>query len=110
MKNKKILFLSIGVGLLLVGLFIFWLINPEYFEDMIYYNLGKVLALIGFLFTFIIYIISDKGLTLFVGIIISLIGGGIVGMSGSFLNTTGCADFSFEEPTKKEISAVKNEK
>jgi hypothetical protein len=48
--------------------------------------LGKLLALLGFIGTFIIYLMTHKGSVLFVGILISLIAGGIVGISETFFN------------------------
>ena len=47
-------------------------------------NLGKLLALLGFIGTFIIYLMTHKGSVLFVGIVISLIAGGIVGIVDTF--------------------------
>jgi len=47
-------------------------------------NLGKLLALIGFAGTFLVYMMTHKGSVLMIGIIISLIAGGMVGISGIF--------------------------
>lgn len=47
-------------------------------------NLGKLLALFGFIGTFVIYLMTHKGSVLFIGIIISLIAGGIVGIVQTF--------------------------
>jgi len=44
-------------------------------------NLGKLLALLGFVGTFIIYMMTHKGSVLFIGIIVSLIAGGMIGIS-----------------------------
>jgi type IV secretory pathway VirB2 component (pilin) len=49
-------------------------------------NLGKLLALLGFVGTFIVYMMTHRGSILFVGIIISLIAGGMVGISETFFN------------------------
>jgi type IV secretory pathway VirB2 component (pilin) len=54
-------------------------------------NLGKLLALIGFIGTFIIYLMTHKGSVLFVGIIISLIAGGLVGIVSTFFNAGATA-------------------
>jgi type IV secretory pathway VirB2 component (pilin) len=54
-------------------------------------NLGKLLALIGFIGTFIIYLMTHKGSVLFVGIIISLIAGGLVGIVSTFFNAGSTA-------------------
>lgn len=53
-------------------------------------NLGKLLALLGFAGTFIVYMMTHKGSVLFIGIIISLIAGGMVGISQTFF-TAGSA-------------------
>ena len=47
-------------------------------------NLGKLLALFGFIGTFMIYLMTHKGSVLFIGIVISLIAGGMVGIVGKF--------------------------
>lgn len=54
-------------------------------------NLGKLLALLGFIGTFIIYLMTHKGSVLFVGIVISLIAGGMVGIVGTFFNAGATA-------------------
>ena len=55
-------------------------------------NLGKVLALVGFAGTFVVYMMTHKGSVLMVGIIISLIAGGMVGISDIFFDA-GTASF-----------------
>jgi type IV secretory pathway VirB2 component (pilin) len=54
------------------------------FSDWLTGNLGKLLALLGFAGTFIIYMMTHKGTVLFIGIVISLIAGGMVGISETF--------------------------
>lgn len=49
-------------------------------------NLGKLLALIGFIGTFVIYLMTHKGSVLFIGVIISLIAGGLVGIVATFFS------------------------
>lgn len=49
-------------------------------------NLGKLLALLGFIGTFIIYLMTHKGSVLFIGVVISIIAGGLVGIVGTFWN------------------------
>lgn len=61
-------------------------------EDKVKGNMGKFFALLGFVGSFIAYIVSHKGSVLFVGIVISLIAGGFVGIVGSFFNV-GAAGF-----------------
>lgn len=56
-------------------------------------NLGKLLALLGFIGTFIIYLMTHKGSVLFIGIVISLIAGGIVGIVDTFF-TAGATAFN----------------
>jgi hypothetical protein len=56
------------------------------FEGWIGGSLGKLLALLGFIGTFIIYLMTHKGSVLFIGVVISLIAGGIAGISGSFFD------------------------
>lgn len=60
----------------LLGTFITWLQG----------NLGKLLALLGFIGTFIIYLMTHKGSVLFIGVVISLVAGGLVGIVGTFFN------------------------
>lgn len=66
----------------LLGTFITWLQG----------NLGKLLALLGFIGTFIIYLMTHKGSVLFIGVVISIIAGGLVGIVGTFWNV-GAATF-----------------
>ena len=61
-------------------------------------NLGKLLALFGFIGTFIIYLMTHKGSVLFIGVIISLIAGGIVGISLTFFDV-GTSSFQYVAPT-----------
>jgi len=61
----------------------------EHFLDSFIYefllsNIGKLIALIGFLITFIIYMISHKGAVLLIGVVISLIVGFIIGFYTMF--------------------------
>jgi len=65
----------------LLGTFITWLEG----------NLGKLLALLGFIGTFIIYLMTHKGSVLFIGIVISLIAGGLVGIVGTFFGAGSTA-------------------
>lgn len=60
-------------------------------------NLGKLLALFGFIGTFIIYLMTHKGSVLFIGIIISLIAGGIVGIVQTFFEA-GNSAFKYTAP------------
>ncbi len=56
------------------------------FTDWITGSLGKLLALIGFIATFLIYLMTHKGNVLFIGVIISLIAGGIPGIVETFFD------------------------
>ncbi len=56
------------------------------FKDWLSGNLGKLLALIGFAGTVIVYMMTHKGSVLFIGIVITLIVGGMVGISQTFFN------------------------
>lgn len=62
------------------------------FIDWLQGNLGKLLALLGFIGTFIIYLMTHKGSVLFIGVVISIIAGGLVGIVGTFWNV-GAATF-----------------
>jgi type IV secretory pathway VirB2 component (pilin) len=62
------------------------------FKGWLQGNLGKLLALLGFAGTFIVYMMTHKGSVLFIGIVISLIAGGLVGISSSFFSA-GTAAF-----------------
>lgn len=56
------------------------------FTDWLSGNLGKLLALLGFAGTFIVYMMTHKGTVLMVGVIISVIAGGIAGISDTFFS------------------------
>ena len=56
-------------------------------------NLGKLLAMLGFIGTALVYSITHKGSVLLFGIIVSLIAGGMVGISSTFFNA-GQASFT----------------
>lgn len=56
----------------------------DVFEGWLEGNLGKLLALIGFAGTFLVYMMTHKGSVLFIGVIISLVAGGLVGISDTF--------------------------
>ena len=74
------------------------IINTPYFEifsSWIEGNLGKMLALIGFVGTFFIYMITNKPAVLMFGIILSLIAGGMVGISSIFFDA-GVASFALD--------------
>lgn len=49
-------------------------------------NLGKVIALFGFIGTFILYAMTHRGSVLFIGVLISIIAGGLVGIVLTFFN------------------------
>lgn len=68
------------------------------FKEWLSGSLGKLLALLGFIGTFIIYLMTHKGSVLFIGVIISLIAGGIVGISQTFF-TIGEGAFQNPEGT-----------
>lgn len=63
------------------------------FQGWLSGNLGKLLALLGFVGTFIIYLMTHKGSVLFIGIVISLVAGGISGITGTFF-TAGTTAFA----------------
>lgn len=65
------------------------------FEDWLGGSLGKILALLGFVGTFLVYMMTHKGSVLFIGILISLIAGGLVGISDTFFGIGGS---SFDTP------------
>lgn len=88
-KNNKLLFVGAALGLIATNA----LATDDSFGDLfdvfdewLSGNLGKLLALIGFAGTFLVYMMTHKGSVLFIGIIISLIAGGIVGISDTFFN------------------------
>jgi len=56
-------------------------------------SLGKILALLGFAGTFIVYMMTHKAGVLFIGIIISLVAGGLIGIANTFFNA-GASAFS----------------
>ena len=62
------------------------------FTDWFTGNLGKLLALLGFAGTFIVYMMTHKASVLFVGIIISLLAGGMIGISKTFFDA-GASSF-----------------
>ena len=63
------------------------------FKDWLTGNLGKLLSLLGFAGTFIVYMMTHRSSILFTGIVISLIAGGLVGISDTFFNV-GTASFT----------------
>lgn len=56
------------------------------FNDWLSGSLGKLLALLGFAGTFLVYMMTHKGSVLFIGIVISLIAGGLPGISQTFFS------------------------
>ena len=56
------------------------------FSDWLEGNHGKLLALIGFAGTVIVYMMTHKGSVLFIGVVITIIVGGMVGISQTFFN------------------------
>jgi len=56
------------------------------FKNWLQGDLGKLLALLGFAGTFIIYLMTHKGSVLIIGVVISLIAGGLVSISNTFFN------------------------
>jgi len=82
---KKILFIFILFSTIVFA-------SPELGADNVYQafeswlggNLGKLLALIGFIGTFIIYIMTMRGYVLIIGIVISLMSGAIIGITQIF--------------------------
>ena len=62
------------------------------FTDWFTGNLGKLLSLLGFAGTFIVYMMTHKASVLFVGIIISLLAGGMIGISKTFFDA-GASSF-----------------
>lgn len=63
------------------------------FQEWLEGNLGKLLALIGFAGTVIVYMMTHKGSVLFIGVVITIIVGGMVGISQTFFNV-GADTFS----------------
>ena len=49
-------------------------------------NLGKILALLGFFGTVVVYMMTHKASVLVIGIIISVLVGGATGIAGIFFN------------------------
>ena len=58
----------------------------DVFKEWLEGNLGKLLALIGFAGTVIVYMMTHKGSVLFIGVVITIIVGGMVGISQTFFN------------------------
>lgn len=90
-KKGKLLLVGAGVALLSTSAFASSSGGEEsfgelfdVFEGWLTGNLGKLLALLGFAGTFLVYMMTHKGSVLFVGIVISLIAGGMVGISQTF--------------------------
>jgi len=74
------------------------------FEGWIGGNLGKLLALLGFIGTFVIYLMTHKGSVLFVGIVISLIAGGLTGIASVFF-AAGNTAFEIKASDGPQLSA-----
>ncbi len=58
-------------------------------------SLGKVIALFGFIGTFVLYAMTHRGSVLFIGVLISLIAGGLVGIVNTFFDIGAT---SFHDP------------
>jgi len=56
------------------------------FTNWLQGNLGKILALLGFFGTVVVYMMTHKASVLVIGIIISVLIGGAVGISDIFFN------------------------
>jgi len=56
------------------------------FKNWLQGDLGRLLALLGFAGTFIIYLMTHKGSVLIIGVVISLVAGGLVSISSTFFN------------------------
>lgn len=84
------------VILILLGTFLFGA-EPTPFlgiQDYLSGNLEKMLALIGFLGTFIVYMMTNEEESLVIGATISLLAGGIVGISSIFFKEGSSFDFT----------------
>lgn len=91
-EQKKGNLLIIGAGVALLSSSAFATSDDSFgdlfkiFEEWLTGNLGKLLALLGFAGTFIVYMMTHKGSVLFVGVVISLLAGGMVGISQTFFS------------------------
>lgn len=99
-KKGKISKVLVATAVLTIGTSLFasdgyesWATNDDSFGDLLGTfiqwltgNLGKTIALLGFIGTFVIYLFTHKGSVLFIGILISLIAGGLVGIVATFFN------------------------
>ena len=90
-KKDKLIFA--GAAVALIGTNAMAAANDQSFEDLFNVfsdwlegNLGKLLALIGFAGTVIVYMMTHKGSVLFIGVVITIIVGGMVGISQTFFN------------------------
>lgn len=97
-KKDKLIFA--GAAVALIGTNAMAAANDQSFEDLFNVfsdwlegNLGKLLALIGFAGTVIVYMMTHKGSVLFIGVVITIIVGGMVGISQTFFNV-GADTFS----------------
>ena len=113
MKNiiKYISYYVISIIILSLFLYILWnsysfdLIKEylDVFETWLGGNIGKTLALLGFAATFIIYLMTEKTSVLMIGIIISLIIGGMAGISTIFFSAGTASKPAIYIYPKKEI-------
>lgn len=91
-EQKKGNLLLVGAGVALLSSSAFASAGDSFgdlftvFEGWLTGNLGKLLALLGFAGTFLVYMMTHKGSVLFVGIVISLLAGGMVGISQTFFS------------------------
>ena len=99
-EQKKGKLLIVGAAAMLLASSAFASSSDESFGDLFIIfegwltgNLGKLLALLGFAGTFLVYMMTHKGSVLFVGIVISLLAGGMVGISQTFF---GAGTSSFQ--------------
>lgn len=71
----------------------------SFFYEFLVPNIGKLIALIGFYITFIVYMMSHNGKVLFIGVILSIITGAIIGLGSifGFLDITGYSKYPYSK-------------
>ena len=98
-------FLIVFSIIIIIYLFIeFYSIIFSFIDD----SLGWFMLVLGLLATFLVYAMTHKGSVLMVGITVSFILGGTIGIANIML--FDCSPMVFEEPTKTEITAVYEKK
>ena len=77
-------------------------LSASFFYEFLLKNIGKLLALVGFMLTFIIYMMTHKGEVLLIGVVTSIIIGAGIGL-GSIYGSIDITGYSKAPYSKKYL-------